>query len=196
MTALKICFVHGHGASSESFNFIRSQLGHESICLEYDSANGFAANLTAMRAQLTDAGRVFFIAHSLGGLYALHLADSMGDRAVGAVTMATPYAGSEAALALNYIWPQQLYKDIHCAAAPVVQARAMAPRPRWTAIVSTKGHSQLMAAANDGVVTRDSMRARTGARFIDVHSTHHEVVVARRSVEIILAAIAEAEGTA
>lgn len=192
MSALKICLIHGHGASSESFNYIRSQLDHEAIDIEYDSAHGFEANLAGMSRRLVDEPRIFFIAHSLGGLYALHLADQMGERAIGAVTMATPYAGSEAALALNYIWPQQLYKDIHTTARPITQARDMAPRPHWTAIVSTKGHSQLMAAANDGVVTMDSMCARAGARVVRVHSTHHEIVLSRQSLEIIQAAIAEA----
>lgn len=196
MKNLKIVFIHGHGASSESFNFIRSQLAHESIDIEYDSAHGFASNLAVMVDRLSDESHVFFIAHSLGGLYALHLADQMGARAIGAVTMATPYGGSEAALALNYIWPQQLYRDIHLTAAPITQARDIAPRANWTAIVSTKGHSQLMAAANDGVVTMDSMCARGDARAVKVHSTHHEIVLSRQSVEIIQAAIAEAASSA
>src|SRR4051794_16243705 len=48
LSALKIVFIHGHGASSESFNYIRSQLDRDAINLEYDGANGFAANLAVM----------------------------------------------------------------------------------------------------------------------------------------------------
>jgi pimeloyl-ACP methyl ester carboxylesterase len=190
---MKIVYLHGHGASGDSFNFIRSEInGHNHICLEYDSKHGFAANLEQMAAHLKDEPELFFIAHSLGGLYALHLADRLGDQVRGAVTMATPYGGSESALALNVFWPQQLYKDIHPTAAPITQGRAIDLRdhPHWTAIVTTRGHCQMMAAANDGIVTRDSMRNRRGVKFIDVDSNHHEVVQSRRSTDIIKAALA------
>lgn len=192
---MQLVYLHGHGATRDSFNFIRSEIGGNAICLEYDSHNGFADNLAAMVDQLAGESDIFFIAHSLGGLYALHLADKLGERVVGAVTMGTPYCGSESALALNVFWPQQLYRDIHPTANPITQGRDIKLHAdcNWTAIVTTKGHSQLMAAANDGVVTRSSMRARPGARFVEVDSTHHEVLLSRCSVEIIKAALAECE---
>jgi pimeloyl-ACP methyl ester carboxylesterase len=193
---MKLIYLHGHGASSDSFNFIRSEInGHDEICLEYDSKNGFAANLAAMVEQLKDASDIFFIAHSLGGLYALHLADKLGDRVIGAVTMATPYGGSASAIALNFISPQQIYKDIHPVAGPIMQGRNIdlhAPH-HWTAIVTTKGHSQLMPAANDGIVTIDSMRNRRGVKFIEVEANHHEVTQSRHSVGIIKAALRDAK---
>jgi pimeloyl-ACP methyl ester carboxylesterase len=188
---MKIALIHGHGASADSFNFLRSELDAEFIALEYDSKDGFAANLADMALQLEDEPRVFFVAHSLGGLYALHLSEQLGARALGAVTMATPYAGSEVALALNMFCPSQIYRDIHPTAAPITQGRDIKPHGPWTAIISTKGHSQLMAAANDGIVSRDSMYSRRGARFIEVESNHHEVTQSRRSVEIIRAALLE-----
>lgn len=193
---MNLIYLHGHGASSDSFNFIRSEIvGHDAICLEYDSKNGFADNLAAMAKQLKDTDDIFFVAHSLGGLYALHLADILGDQVVGAVTMATPYGGSEAAFALNFISPQQIYKDIHPVASPITHGRSIdLPVPdNWTAIVTTKGHSHLMATANDGVVTVDSMHSRRGVKFIEVESNHHEVIQSRHSVEIIKAALKEVE---
>lgn len=193
---MKLVYLHGHGASSDSFNFIRSEInGHDEICLEYDSKNGFAANLLAMVERLKNTTDIFFVAHSLGGLYALHLADKLGDQVVGAVTMATPYGGSESALALNFFSPQQVYKDIHPAARPITQGRDidLHGHQHWTAIVTTRGHSQLMAAANDGIVTIDSMRNRRGVKFIEVASSHHEVIQSRRSVDIIKAALREVE---
>lgn len=193
---MKLVYLHGHGASSDSFNFIRSEVvRHDDICLEYDSKNGFAANLAAMVAHLKDATDIFFVAHSLGGLYALHLADRLGQQVVGAVTMATPYGGSESALALNFFSPQQIYKDIHPAARPITQGLSidLHGRNHWTAIVTTRGHSQLMAAANDGIVTNASMRNRRGAKFIEVESNHHEVTQSRHTVDIIKAALQAVE---
>ena len=189
--SMKLVYLHGHGASTDSFNFIRSEIaGHAEICLEYDSKNGFSSNLAAMVGQLKGTTNIFFIAHSLGGLYALHLADQLGNRVVGAATMATPYGGSGSALALNFLSPQQIYKDIHPAAKPIAQGRKIDLRNRpWTAIVTTLGHSHLMMSANDGVVTRDSMRDRCGAQFVEVESNHFEVIQSRHSVNVIKAAI-------
>ena len=188
---MKLVYLHGHGASADSFNFIRSQVvGHADICLEYDSKNGFDANIAAMVDRLKGAADVFIIAHSLGGLYALHLADRLGEGVIGAVTMATPYGGSGSALALNLFSPQQIYKDIHPGARPITHGRRidLCKRP-WTAIVTTLGHSHLMMAANDGVVTRDSMRDRRDAIFVEVESNHHEVIQSRHSVKVITTAI-------
>lgn len=198
---MKLVFIHGHGATRDSWKWLMLMLGgYESITLSYDSQHGFAPNLDEMENALKDEREVFFIAHSWGGQYALHLADRMGDRCLGAVTMATPYGGCEAALALNIALvlnlraPNQLYVDAHPNAHPVTQGRAIELGGRhWTAIVTTKGHSNLMGAANDGVVTAASMRSRRGARFVEVESNHHEVVQSCRALEIIQAAIAEVE---
>lgn len=192
---MKLVYLHGHGASNDSFNYIRSQVtGYDEICISYDSSSGFATNKKAMVSRLAGEGEIFIIAHSLGGLYALHLADALSEQVIGAVTMATPYGGSESALALNFFMPAQIYKDIHPAAFPITSGKEIILHGKmWTAIISTKGHSQLMMAANDGIVTLDSMRARNGARFIEVPSNHHEVVQSRQSVEIIKNAIKEAE---
>lgn len=188
---MQLVYLHGHGASSDSFNFIHSEIGSDALFLEYDSKHGFASNLADMLGALEGAGDLFVVAHSLGGLYALHLADKLGEQVKGAVTMATPYGGSESALALNVFWPQQLYRDIHPTATPVTQGRSIQLQCNWTAIVTTRGHSNMMAAANDGIVTRDSMRNRRGARFVEVESNHHEVVQSRHSVDIIKAALGE-----
>jgi pimeloyl-ACP methyl ester carboxylesterase len=189
-----LVYVHGHGASRDSFNFIRSEIDADAICLEYDSDDGFADNLAAMVERLRAEPEIFFVGHSLGGLYALHLADQLGARCRGAVTLATPYGGSETALWLNLSFPQRLYKDIHSGATPVTQGRDIRLHDwcKWTVVVTTKGHSNLMAAANDGVVSLASMRARSGARFLEVEATHHEVLLSRHSIAIIKEALSEA----
>jgi pimeloyl-ACP methyl ester carboxylesterase len=200
---MKIAFIHGHGASSDSFNFIHSQLagefrGVEWKRLEYDSNAGFANNLADMVAALQNEDEVFFICHSLGGLYALHLADRLGERCLGAVTIGTPYGGSESALWLDLLFPQRLFKDIHPGATPVTQGREIRLHDtcNWTAIITTRGHSNLMAAANDGVVSIDSMRKRSGVKFVEVHSTHHESLQSRYTVEIIQDALEELQVSA
>ena len=40
---------------------------------------------------------MFFVAHSLGGIYSLHLANAIPKQVLGAVTLSTPYGGAEVA---------------------------------------------------------------------------------------------------
>jgi pimeloyl-ACP methyl ester carboxylesterase len=187
---MTIVYIHGHGATPNSFNFLRENIKGDSISLEYDSTDGFAGNLARMFDEIKNFDRVFFIGHSLGGLYALHLAFALGERALGGVTMATPYGGSSAALMLSMMFPQQLYRDINPTAAPIIDGIKinLAGLP-WTAIITMKGHSKFMATANDGVVTQVSMRARSGAKFVEVQSNHHEVTQSYASLSIIKDAI-------
>ena len=48
---MKIVYIHGASATSESFNYIRSKLG-KGIDIDYDSRNGFENNLQDMSEQL------------------------------------------------------------------------------------------------------------------------------------------------
>jgi len=90
-----VVYIHGASATGESFNFIRHNLNYEhELVLEYDSKDGFMNNLEHMKRTLANEERVFFICHSLGGIYAVHLAHALADRVVGAVTLSTPYNGS------------------------------------------------------------------------------------------------------
>jgi len=190
---MHLVYIHGNGQSSESFNFIRTEITcYRELVLEYDSTNGFYNNYQAMQAQLEDVDDIFFIAHSLGGIYALHLANAIPNRVLGAVTMSTPYGGSEAAEFVKYILPfSQLIRDIQPKSAPILQAKTFHIAHPWTNMVTLKGQSPLMVTPNDGVVTFDSMRHRQDMRLIDVESNHYEVTQSHKAVEIIRQAIEE-----
>jgi len=193
---MNIVYIHGNGASSDSFNFIRSQLSeHKSIVLEYESTNGFYNNFQQMLEQLKHVDEIFFIAHSLGGIYALHLADELRGKVLGAVTMSTPYGGSKAAQAVKYVLPfNRVLLDIQPTSSPIVEGTAMEIVHPWTNIVTLDGHSPFMLEANDGVVTHESMRQRQAdMTLIDVNSNHFEVVLNNDVVAIIKKAVRNAE---
>ena len=188
---MHLVYIHGNGASATSFNFIRSQFpGIPETMLEYTSSDGFYPNLEAMRQALEGHDRIFFIAHSLGGIYALHLANGLRDRVLGAVTLSTPYGGSEAAEVVKYMMPfHRVMREIGPTSAPIVQANLLSITHPWTNIVTLDGHSPLMTTANDGVVTRDSMRFRSDMQLIEVLSSHYEVVQSEAAVTVIREAI-------
>jgi len=181
---MNLVYIHGNHATADSFNFIRSRLtGHNDILLEYDSSHGFYTNHATMLEGLDD---VFFVAHSLGGIHALHLADELGSRVVGGVTMSTPYGGSEAAEMVACLLPfSQVLRDIRPRSAPIVAGRNMSVTVPWTNLVSTGGGSPFMLAANDGVVTLGSMRHRSDIQMVDIDCNHFEIVLNPEAVAVI-----------
>lgn len=191
-----IVYIHGASATSESFNyirqFVRDHVEEPDISFDYDSANGFENNLNEMRGKLDDAERLFFISHSLGGIYSLHLANHYNDRTIGGVSLSTPYGGCRQADFAKYFLPfSTLMRDIGTMSRPMKEARTLPKPPHWTQIVTTRGLSPWIVEPNDGVVTTESMRYRTDFEMIDLPANHYEVVLSPRVVEIILDKIKE-----
>jgi len=180
-----LVYIHGASATSESFNYIKSKIG-SGIDIDYDSGNGFANNLASMKLSLMNTQDIFFIAHSLGGIYSLHLANHMPKQVLGAVTMSTPYGGAEVADYAKYFIPfSRLMRDIGPASEPMRQAHKIKVQHPWTNIVTMKGQSPWMLAPNDGVVTISSQRAHPDMELIEVDYNHYEVVLADSVVDII-----------
>ena len=182
---MTLVYIHGASATSESFNYIRSKLG-AGIDINYDSRNGFENNLNEMLAQLADVKDIAFIAHSLGGVYSLHLANAIPEQVVGAVTLSTPYGGAEVAEVVKFFLPfSRLMRDIGPSSWAMKQADKIKIQHPWTNIVTVKGQSPFMAEHNDGVVTISSMRHHEDMELIEVDYNHYEVVLAEPVVKII-----------
>ena len=182
---MNIVYIHGANATGESFNYIRDKLG-KGIDLDYDSRNGFENNLDEMRIKLQDVKDIAFIAHSLGGIYALHIANAMPNHVLGAVTLCTPYGGAEVADYAKYFLPfSRLMRDIGPHSWAMKQADRIKIQHPWTNIVTVKGQSPFMLAHNDGVVTIASQKHHDDMELIEVDYNHYEVVLAEPVVKII-----------
>ena len=182
---MTLVYIHGASATSESFNYIRSKLG-TGIDINYDSRNGFENNLEDMKAQLKDAKNIAFIAHSLGGIYSLHLANSIPDAVKGAVTLSTPYGGAEVADYAQYFLPfSRLMRDIGPSSWVMKQANRIKIQHPWTNIVTVKGQSPFMHEPNDGVVTIASQKYHDDMELIEVDCNHYEVVLSDQVVGLI-----------
>jgi pimeloyl-ACP methyl ester carboxylesterase len=180
-----LVYIHGASATSESFNYIRSKVG-KGIDINYDSRNGFENNLNEMQAQLVGVDNIAFIAHSLGGVYSLHLANAIPKQVVGAVTLSTPYGGAEVAEVVKFFLPfSRLMRDIGPSSWAMKQADKIKIQHPWTNIVTVKGQSPFMHEHNDGVVTIDSMKHHKDMELIEVDYNHYEVVLAEPVIKII-----------
>jgi len=192
-----IVYIHGASATAESFThirqFVRDEFEEPDIMLEYDSSDGFEHNLDQMKGKLDDAERLFFISHSLGGIYSLYLANHYRDSTRGGVSLSTPYGGSREADFARYFLPfNRLMKDVGPMSEPMREARYLNAPPNWTQVVSTRGQSPWIVDPNDGVVTLKSMRSRTDIENVEIGVNHYEVVLSDRVVELILDRIRKA----
>ena len=192
-----IVYIHGASATAESFSyirqFVRDHIEEPDITLEYKSSNGFENNLNLMKGQLDDAERLFFISHSLGGIYSLFLANHYRDTTRGGVSLSTPYGGSFEADFARYFLPfNRLMKDIGTMSRPMVDSRSLPAPPRWTQVVTTAGQSPWITEPNDGVVTLKSMQYRKDFDIVEMPLNHYEVVLSSQVVELILDRIKEA----
>jgi len=182
---MTLVYIHGASATSESFNYIRSKIG-DGIAINYDSRNGFENNLAAIKDQLGKTKDIFFIAHSLGGIYALHLANAIPNQVLGAVTLSTPYGGAEVADFAKYFLPfSRLMRDIGPSSWAMKQADKIKIQHPWTNVVTVKGQSPFMVEPNDGVVTISSMRHHADMELVEVDYNHYEVVLSDKIVDII-----------
>lgn len=182
---MTLVYIHGASATSESFNYIRSKLG-QGIDINYDSRNGFENNLQDIQAQLTNVKDMAFVAHSLGGIYALHVANAMPTQVLGAVTLSTPYGGAEVADYAQYFLPfSRLMRDIGPSSWAMQQATQIKIQHPWTNIVTTAGRSAFMISANDGVVTINSQRHHVDMELVEVDYNHYEVVLSDEVVKLI-----------
>ena len=182
---MKLVYIHGANATSESFNYIRDKLG-QGIDINYDSRNGFENNLKDMLAQLKDVKDLAFVAHSLGGIYSLHIANTLPNNVSGAVTISTPYGGAEVADYVQYFLPfSRLMRDIGPSSWAMRQADKIKIQHPWTNIVTVKGQSAFMHEPNDGVVTIASQKHHDDMELVEVEYNHYEVVLSDKVIDII-----------
>jgi pimeloyl-ACP methyl ester carboxylesterase len=182
---MNLVYIHGASATSESFNYIREKIGN-GIDINYDSRNGFENNLRDMLSKLSNVKNIFFVGHSLGGVYSLHLANAIPKQVLGAVTISTPYGGAEVADFAKYFLPfSRLLRDIGPSSWAMRQADKIVIQHPWTNIVTIKGQSPFIVEPNDGVVTISSQRHHGDMELIDIDYNHYEVMLSDRVVNII-----------
>ena len=182
-----IVYIHGASATHESFNYLRHHLGGIDTCLEYNSDDGFENNLAMMQERLKVYKKIFFICHSLGGIYALHLAEKFSNRVQGAITLSTPYGGSKAADYAKYFVPfSRLMREIGPKSFPMSHIQSIEIPWPWLNVVSIRGNSPFIVEPNDGVVTLASQRALADKMdLVDLDVNHYEIVMSPRTVTII-----------
>ena len=180
-----VVFIHGANATSRSFNYIRNFCNITDYSnLNYNSADGFAHNLAAMREDLKSKENFHIIAHSLGGIYATYIQNEFKVKSV--VSISTPFRGSRTAdWAKMFVPMYKLFHDVGPKSKPVLDALDIDIKVPWLQIVSTSGHVPWHFSDNDGVVTLKSMTHRRDMDIEYVDYNHYEVLIADEVAKLI-----------
>lgn len=178
-------YIHGATATNRSFAYIQKSLrAPNPTYLNYGRNKCAEDNLMDMIAVLDKTpGELFFITHSLGGIYAVRLQERFRDRTRGVVSLATPFNGSEIATWGRFMNPgYQLFKDIAPSSDFIKVSKRTPITVPWTQYVTTTGDVPWLMGANDGIVTRTSMICRSDVHLVDIDRNHYEIVLSKRVV--------------
>lgn len=180
-----VVWIHGANQSPLSFEYLKNRCSFENeYFVSYSSSKSFYENFKNVTKEVEQFQSVFFVGHSLGGIYAIHLTEIVNT--VGGVSISTPFGGSSTAEWARYLVPTYpLFKDVGRRSLPIVNANKIKLEVPWTQIVSTTGSVPYHGSVNDGVVTIDSMTARTDVEYVEVEHNHYEVVFSKKVANII-----------
>ncbi len=184
---MRTVYIHGATASERSFAFIqKSTRTKNPIYLNYQKENSAQDNLAEMTNILDSINDpVVIVAHSLGGVYATYLQHRF-NKVKAVVSLATPFGGSELATWGSIFNPHyQLFKDIRPTSDFIRNSLSIDIECPWMQVVTTVGDVPWIQGTNDGIVTRSSMMCRNDIDYTEVDRNHYEVVLSKRSVDII-----------
>lgn len=173
-------WIHGANATPYSFSYLKLMLPLDlrQLSISYSTNEKFYSNLEDMIDLLKDKGPIFIVGHSMGGLYALHLANHPDIHVAGVVSISTPFRGSSTAEWAKFLVRKyQLFRDVGRNSEVITNSRKIRVMVPWTQIVTTDGNVPWHGGKNDGTVTIASMKDRSDVEFRYIKSCHHEVLV-------------------
>jgi len=186
---MRIIYIHGATASEKSFAFIQQSIkAKKHTFLNYDHNMSAMTNLDSLIEELEKTeDDLFIIAHSMGGLYAMHLLERFKKRVKKVISLATPFKGSDVPAVMKMLYPSyELFDHITPYSEFVKQTYDIkVKRGLWIQVVTTVGDAPWIKGENDGIVTRASMTARDDMKKVEIDRNHYEIVQSQRVVDLI-----------
>jgi len=183
---MKVLLIHGANASRRSWNWIGSHIkDHER--LSWEMMTKPEDNLIAMEKLITEP--CIIVGHSMGGLYAWHLARRNPTLVTKGISIGTPWGGSSSVsfwrmFNMTSPWLTVLSRSEKWTRQP----RQLAPPCPWTNVVTTHGFELWGVGDNDGTVTVKSQRElHKPFNEIVLNLGHNEVLQSSELIDIIKA---------
>jgi pimeloyl-ACP methyl ester carboxylesterase len=184
-----IIYLHGLNSSCKIFNYIHSQLPeHDAIFVDYDTFNPIEHSYDDVVARLPADSEFSIISHSLGGVisYLVHARDNNLSVA-NIVTISAPFAGSEHARFLKWMYPSfRVLSDLSPRSSIMQEINGYSTKKcRMLSLISTSGSIPFIPERNDGVVTVRSQHASPAKKKVEISSNHFEIVQDIKAVKEI-----------
>ncbi len=175
-----VWYVHGANSTPRSFAWLRDQFAtpHAVTDITYQTSRPLNEALDWLKGEAAKAQAPFsIIAHSIGGVLAIGLANAFPDRVEKVVTLASPFLGCKAATMLRWLAPCSLFDDIHPYSPFITEQRLRPTSVPTLSIVTTAGGTPVLGEPNDGVVTVASQRGLRGPTYRNLAVNHFEVLL-------------------
>lgn len=181
---MKVILIHGANASKICWNWVGSQIEpHDRF--EWEMMTDPEDNLREMESKLTEPS--LLVGHSMGGLYAWHLAHRNPDKVIGAISVATPWGGILQAdfwKLFNFSTPW--LRMVSRLEPWTTQCRLLEPPVPWTNVICERGFDIWGVGNNDGVVSVRSQRELLmPTQEINLPYGHNEVLQSQELLDII-----------
>jgi len=183
---MELVFIHGANGTSQSWNYLVPFFAdYKMTFVEYDSFGKFKDNLKLQEQQLANKKSIFFIGHSMGGIYAFYL-QALLKNVIGGLTIAAPYGGSAISTTLKLFFPlHPLWIDSGVHSTTIKNLINIPMHHNWHQIVCTTHRTSYPFEENDGLITKNSQTKLNGVNYIDMTDNHNEVLLNKKVVNIV-----------
>jgi pimeloyl-ACP methyl ester carboxylesterase len=179
---MKICYIHGAGATERSFVWLERNLPkHESIFFNYTVDDSLLKSITNLNKLTETTQPDIVIGHSLGGIMAFGCVTESVKKIV---SLCAPFGGVRYAEFMYMFSLEQMYYDLR-SNGPILKAIRNKPISKENLVIVGTSGLPFTNEPNDGVVTVASQMALPDANYMSIDLNHFEVLMSKEISEII-----------
>lgn len=179
---MEILYVHGAGASAQSFHWLREQVPMSPKFFTYPVDDPIAWSIRRLEKRIDIGKPLILLGHSLGGVMATACANLPNVQKL--ITINAPFGGVRFAALLSMFTSEQLIRDLNYHSPLLTMVRSVSIAKPHLAIVGTSG-LPFFAEDNDGALTVASQTAMPNVTYKLLPLNHFEVLLSTEVANLI-----------